>query len=118
MRRTLPIKDLYLYKANPDGAIRLFKYENALTRITDWDKQEIIREGYNTVMISRGQAVVYRNRLWLPERDDEKAKDIFRKYWSEKAEEYAKATANCIEKAAKVEVIDNEDYTKVHKVGD
>lgn len=119
MNKMLTLDNLYLYKTDKIGKVRLFEY-HTVTGKTNLYEPDIwypfINETY--VALHKEEGKVYKNRMWLKERNDERAKKAFGENWMARAQIYAKAAANAIFNAENVEVIDNADYTKIHKVGD
>ena len=113
------LDNLYLYKTDKGGRIRLFTYSNVMTKKIPYEHDVWYAYVNNTyVSLRNEEGEVFKNRMWLRTRDDERAKKIFGKNWMAKAQTYAKAAANAIFNAENVEVVDDADYTKIHKVGD
>lgn len=113
------LDNLYLYKTDKCGRIRLFAYSNVATKKVPYEPDIWYAYVNNTyVSLKYEEGEVFKNRMWLRARDDERAKKIFGENWMAKAQTYAKAAANAIFNAENVEVVDDADYTKIHKVGD
>lgn len=113
------LDNLYLYKTDKCGRVRLFRYAVVVgkTHLYEPDIWYACVNG-TEIALSMNEGTVFKNRMWLRERDDERAKKIFGENWMAKAQTYAKAAANAIFNAENVEVVDDADYTKIHKVGD
>lgn len=113
------LDSLYLYKTDKVGRVRLFSYSNVPVKrvLYEPDIWYACMNG-TEIALSTDEGTVFKNRTWLRERDDERAKKIFGENWMAKAQTYAKAAANAIFNAENVEVVDDADYTKIHKVGD
>lgn len=111
------LDNLYLYKTDKCGRVRMFEYSNVEAK-THMYEPDIWYASVNgtEVALLREEGIVFKNRMWLKARDDERAKKIFGKNWMAKAQTYAKAAANAIFNAENVEVVDDADYTKIHKV--
>ncbi len=115
----MTIDNLYLYKTDKIGRVRLFSYHDMEGKIHLYEPDIWYACVNGTeIALSMNEGTVFKNRMWLRERDDERAKKIFGENWMAKAQTYAKAAANAIFNAENVEVVDDADYTKIHKVGD